>query len=295
MDQAKTLASKLHGYKVKSLPWRLILNNATSTRPKKCGGPTCGPIRDLLHCPLISEVKKDTSPLFEPMPSRPTWSDDFTKHLQECPDEWTCAILTMPNSFKMGDQYGLKVAAAAESKTLAMQKVCLLAFTHLLLRDSNSVLLRANHWTEPVTTIQQQATSISGVQPPASGSDTNLAPAPPPCSRNAEWYYEAPLPDQTLQRNIDICEILTQMIHQSASGWVDPSFTKNWQLLRRFVKPGDLKAFIQQNQQFEIWDHANKKWSFGFARSEMSDQNADGNAASIADTLTPLQNTENVH
>ena len=48
MHQAKTMASKLASYKFKSVEWRYVLNNATSMRPKKCGGPTCGPIRDLL-------------------------------------------------------------------------------------------------------------------------------------------------------------------------------------------------------------------------------------------------------
>ena len=48
MDQAKTLASKLVDYKVDTVHWRHILNNATSTRPKKCGRATCGPIQNLL-------------------------------------------------------------------------------------------------------------------------------------------------------------------------------------------------------------------------------------------------------
>ena len=106
MDQAKTMASKLSGYKVDNVPWRYILNNATSTRPKQCGGPTCGPIRDLLHYHRISELKKDPQPFLEPKPPLPTWSDDFTKHLQECPDAWTCAILDIPKSFLSWSQSG---------------------------------------------------------------------------------------------------------------------------------------------------------------------------------------------
>ena len=35
MYQAKTMASKLASYKVESVEWRFVLNNATSTRPKK--------------------------------------------------------------------------------------------------------------------------------------------------------------------------------------------------------------------------------------------------------------------
>jgi len=48
MHQAKTMASKLASYKENNVVWRNVLNNATSMRGKKCGGPTCGPIRDLL-------------------------------------------------------------------------------------------------------------------------------------------------------------------------------------------------------------------------------------------------------
>jgi hypothetical protein len=184
----------------------------------------------------------------------------------------------------MGDQHGLKVAAAATNQTTAMQKVCLLAFSNLLLHGPNQVLLRANHWTVPVETIQEDAKAIFGEQSPASGSDVNLAPAPLPRSRNAKGYYEAPLPDQMMERTAKICEVLTQIIHESASGWVDPSHTKNWWLLRQYVIPGGLKAFIQQNEQFEIWHHTDKVWFFGFARSDVCGQDVDGNSATIADT-----------
>jgi hypothetical protein len=275
MDQAKTMASKLVDYKVDTVHWRHILNNATTTRPQKCGGPTCSPIEGLLQYHGISDLKKDTTPFVEPMPVLPTWSDDFTIHLQECPDAWTCAILNMPNSFTMGDQHGLKVAAAATKKPAAVQKVCLLAFSILLLHGPKRVLLRQNHWKVPVETIQEDAKAIFGEQSPASGSDVNLAPAPLPRSRNAKGYYEAPLPDQMMERKAKICEILTQIIHESASGWVDPRHTKNWWLLRQYVIPGGLKAFIQQNEQFEIWHHTDKVWFFGFARSDVCGQDAD--------------------
>ena len=44
MHQAKTMASKLAGYKFKHIQWRHVLNNATSMRGQECGGPSCGPI-----------------------------------------------------------------------------------------------------------------------------------------------------------------------------------------------------------------------------------------------------------
>ncbi len=164
----------------------------------------------------------------------------------------------------MGDQHALKVAAAAESEALASQKVCLLAFTHLLLRGAHAVLLRANHWNCDVTSIQQDATSISGTESPVPDSDVPLAPAPPPRSAHAEWYYEAPPPDQTATRDNEICNILIQMIQDSTSGWVDPSHTKNWRLLRRFVAPGALKKFLESHPQFEVWtEWYGTKWWFG--------------------------------
>jgi hypothetical protein len=59
MLEAKKLASTLAGYKVGTVPWRLILNNTTSTRPKSCGGRTCEPLISLLayHRVRLNTVK----------------------------------------------------------------------------------------------------------------------------------------------------------------------------------------------------------------------------------------------
>ena len=193
--------------------------------------------------------------------------------------------MNMPNSFNMGDQHALKVAAAAESEALASQKVCLLAFTHLLLRGAKAVLLRANHWNCAVTSIQQDATSISGTESPVPDSDFPLAPAPPPRSAHAEWYYEAPPPDQTTTRDNEICNILIQMIQHSNSDWVDPSHANNWQLLRRWLEPGTLKKFLESHSQFEIYNQGHgKRWWFGFAQSGDGGHNIGGSLPAIADT-----------
>jgi hypothetical protein len=164
----------------------------------------------------------------------------------------------------MGDQHGLKVAAAATSQTTAMQKVCLLAFSHLLLHGPKKVLLRENHWTVPVATIQADAKAIFGEQSPASGSDVNLAPAPPPRSRKAQLHYEAPLAGEETQREIQICNILCQMIRKSETGWVNPSHTTNWQLLQRYVPSGSLKTFIREHEEFQIFQGEQNTWMFGF-------------------------------
>ena len=123
----------------------------------------------------------------------------------------------------MGDGKSLKVAAAGPDNDQAMQTVSLLAFTHLLLRGPLMVLLRSNHWTVDVTTIQQAALAISGVTEQALGNDATLAPAPPSRSKQAQLKYEPPLPGQEKQRNTMICETLANMIAKSDSGWVDPS------------------------------------------------------------------------
>jgi hypothetical protein len=151
MVQAKTMASKLSVYKVDNVQWQDVLNNSTSQLSKQCEGPTCGPIRDLFNYHRISELKKDPTPFFEPRTVLPTWTDDFTKFLQECPNTWSCAIL---------DHHARKVAAAANSETLAMQKVCLLALSNWLLHGPKSVILCQNHWTVPATTIQEDAMVI---------------------------------------------------------------------------------------------------------------------------------------
>ena len=146
----------------------------------------------------------------------------------------------------------------------------------MLLRGPNSVLLRENHWKVHVKHIQQDAISISGVQSPASGSDVTLAPAPPARSHKAKLHYEAPFAGEGMQRDTEICKILTDMIGKSKTGWVDPSHTRNWQLLQRYVPPGGLKTFIREHQQFEVFQLTPNTWTFGFAPSRGSGRNEVG-------------------
>ena len=203
-------------------------------------------------------------------PENESKTQEVCEALNECKDEWHCAILNMPNSFKMGDQLALKVAAAAESEALASQKVCLLAFTHLLLRRAKAVVLRENHWNCDVTRIQQYATSISGKESlvPDSGP---VAPAPPARSEKTRFLYEQPAPGQTEKRDNDICDILIQMIEESTSGWVNPSRANDWGRLCPLVQRGTLKQFIERHPKFQVWTDShgdNKTWWFGLAQSE---------------------------
>ena len=265
MHQAKTMASKLASYKFEHIQWRHVLNNATSVRGEICGGPTIVPIRDLLKFHLVSGLKKDIRSLLDPS------TEEVSEALNECKDEWHCAILNMPNSFTMEDQLAFKVAAAAESKALASQKVCLLAFSHLLLRGAKAVLLRKKHWNCDVTTIQQDATSISCKASLGPDSDFPLAPAPPARSEKTRFLYKQPAPGQTEKRDNDICDILIQMIHRSESGWVNPTQANDWRRLCPLVKPGTLKQFLESHPKFQVWTDAHgdhKTWWFGLAQSE---------------------------
>ena len=158
MIQAKTLASTLEGYKCSHLLWRIILNNATSKRSNSLGGPTCRALHDFFTYHRVGDLQVNSAPLFTPGSAK---ADEANSYLNECPKLWYCAILDLPNSFSMGDQRALKVAAAAVEQNEATQKVCLLAFTHLLLHGPTLVLLRDNHWSEDVTVVQQAAVAIS--------------------------------------------------------------------------------------------------------------------------------------
>ena len=62
MVEAKTLASTLAGYKVSTVHWRYILNNTTSTRPKKCGGPTCDKLIRLLAYHRVGDLQQEFVP-----------------------------------------------------------------------------------------------------------------------------------------------------------------------------------------------------------------------------------------
>ena len=153
-----------------------------------------------------------------------------------------------------------------------MQKVCILSFTHLLLLGPTLVLLRSNHWRVHVTAVQQAAVTISGVQPPASGSGMTIAPAPPPRSQKAYHYYEPPAEGEEQERDDLICQILSDMICQSSSGWVCPSATKgDWRLLRRYVPPGGLKQFIRSHEQFQLAQVAGTRWAFSFAEQDLGE------------------------
>jgi hypothetical protein len=252
MNVVKAVASTLVGYKIQT-NWHSILNNATSTRPKSCGGPTITPLKGLLAFHRVGDLK-----------ARGWISTD------EYPDASWCGTLKLPNSFEMGDGRVLEVAAVAQEKSNAHEAVCLLAFTHLLLRDPTSVLLRSNHWSVDVTRIQQDVATMSGGQPPGPASGSNLAPAPPPRSRKAMLFYEPPVPGGEQERDELICDILVQFIKHdfwSTEGLVYPTDIKHggWKLLRQYVRPGALKTFISEHKQFQVHQMSRTTWAYGFA------------------------------
>jgi hypothetical protein len=148
-----------------------------------------------------------------------------------------------------------------------MQKVCLLAFAHLLLRGPTLVLLRSNHWSVNVQAIQQSAAAISAVEPPGSASGPCVAPAPPPRSARALLYYEPPAAGEEQERDELICTILTEMCRTSKTGWVRPSqlVTPGWQMLRTYVPPTGLAKFIREHEQFQIKEISPTVWSFRLA------------------------------
>ena len=269
MVEVKALATTLAGCQVNKVAWRYVLNNTTSTRPDTCGGPTIASLASLLTYHRVSALQANPEPLFAPGSAR---ADEITGYLNDCPPTWWCAILPLPNSFSMDDQRSLKVAAAAAAKNEAMQKVCLLAFAHLLLRGPTLVLLRSNHWSVDVTALQEAAFAISGVPPPATGAGLPLAPAPPPRSRAAFQYYEPPAAGAEQERDDMICEILADMIRRSPTGWVNPSATHgDWRLLRRYVYPKGLATFIREHAQFQLARGTGNTWEFGLAGQERGD------------------------
>ena len=271
MSRAMEMATFLVRVRAGLLPWRLILNNATSTRPKSCGGATCPPLTGLLDYRRVRDVLATPSILFPPGSAR---AADALRDLEALPEDWWCSILTLPNSFSLGDGLALRVAAAGGPKQAeAMQKVSLLALAHLLLRGPTLLLLRSNHWVGDVRAIQQRAAAISAVEPPASGSGPCVAPAPPPRSARALAYYEPPAAGEEQERDTLICSTLTEMIVKSKTGWVAPSNTKGWRILRQYVLPGGLAKFIREHEQFQMYNATPQAqtsfWMFGLATSKL--------------------------
>ena len=119
MIEAKTLATTLAGYKRETVNWRHVLNNATSTRPKNCGGQTIESLASCLTYHSVGDLQGNLTPLAAPGSARAL---GVAECLNECPQAWWCAIIELPNSFAMDDQRVLKVAAAAAAETEAMQK-----------------------------------------------------------------------------------------------------------------------------------------------------------------------------
>ena len=252
MNEAKRLATMLDGYKVSNMSWHLILNNTTSTRPKKCGGPTISSLKDCTSFHNVGDLKASPQAL---------------PGLDEYPEAWWCGALKLPNSFEMGDGRILRVTAAAMKRPDADEKVCLLAFTHLLLRGPTLVLLRPTHWRVDVTSIRQAAAAISGAQPPGLASASMPASAPPSRSQKALMWYEPPAPGGEQERDELICTILTELICNSPGGLVYPSDIKRggWRPLRQYLPRGELPNFISEHNQFERCQVSRATWAFRFA------------------------------
>ena len=120
MPEMKQLATTFAARSVLKPPaWRSVLNNTTSTRPDSCGGKTCDPLKTLLTYHRVGVLQANPLPLFAPGSARAAETQGC---LDECPGEWWCAILAIPDSFSRGDGLSLKVAAAAAQRADAMQR-----------------------------------------------------------------------------------------------------------------------------------------------------------------------------
>ena len=151
-----------------------------------------------------------------------------------------------------------------------------------------------NHWDADVDILRKLATDISGVMPPASGGEAIGCKESPfgqeqPRTR-ADEYYEPPAAGEEQERDKLICDILSKMISQSLTGWVNPSkIRRDWRLLRQYVPPGELQEFISAHKQFQIRTDSTGTWEFGFAER---DQSAPASAQQpVSDGATTRTNT----
>lgn len=117
INEANTLATLLAESKIRGVSWRSILNNTTSTRQKRLGGPTCDPLAGLIKHHQIGDQTSNYACLLS---SESVGVNEIAERLLELPDEWWCASLTLPHSFSKGDQQVLKVAAAAATVNESM-------------------------------------------------------------------------------------------------------------------------------------------------------------------------------
>lgn len=261
MFDVKTLANWLVDRKLAGMTWRNILNNTTSMRGNPAGGATCLPLATLLSFDRVEDVVADT--------------DEMAGFLVGFPKGLTCATLSLPNSFSADDNLTLKVAAVALTEKESILRVCLLAFTTLLLRDPARVLIRDNHWTAGVTvdTIREMATTISGRSPAVGGTHGVIAPTR---RKDLAWeHYEEPgaSVEEQNNRKRQIIIFLSTLLRQSKDGKVRPSKmkTQDWQTLRRLVRPTTLKTFILEHPSaFQYFQETETTWAFGFAAEAAS-------------------------
>ena len=86
-------------------------------------------------------------------------------------------------------------------------------------------------------------------------------------------YYEPPAAGDEQERDDLICKILTELISNSETGWVNPSAIKRaWRLLREYVPPRGLAKFIREHQQFQVAQLTPTRWVFSFS-DNVSDPN----------------------
>jgi len=111
--------------------WHNILNNTTSTRPKRCGGPTFQSLAALKQTTVVT------------------------------PGFHTC-IICLPCSFVAGDGEEFAVSATATSPEEAGEAACLCAFATLLVKDASKVLLRQTHWRCAVSEVVAMISTITG-------------------------------------------------------------------------------------------------------------------------------------
>ena len=171
-------------------------------------------------------------------------------------DSFNCT-LNFHCSFAPSDGLDFQVPAIGGSVNEARDAACKLAFAHLLRQWPDWVIFRSSHWNISADQFAEGLRNYVEEQiriEPASGGRTS--------------GYE-PLPD-TLNgpRDDMICQILKDCLAR-VGGPCDPSLNvrrSEWQLLDKYVKVGNLRAFIDVRPEFVTADNScNKGWTFGWS------------------------------
>ena len=230
MEDLEVVKRFLQDQHVARVPWHTVLNNTTSTRPKRRGGPVVHAISELKHFDMTAA--------------------GFATPMHRC-------VLRLPHSFAAFDGKEVEAIGYGQTQKEADEAACCDAMAKLLCAEPFNVVLHGNHWKMLTNALQEEVFRIIQRQVPTLEHQPLTVPPSHPLE---EATIDA---ERKEDQSFWLVDTVVRRCLETHGGTFDPARINSrlyglrpdeappWEVLAATLNKGELRGFIDQHPAFQ--------------------------------------------